>query len=199
MCEEENYKVYVHTLPNGKRYVGITKREVENRWKNGHGYKENKRFYNAIVKYGWENIEHNVLYEGLTEEEACEKEKELVALFNSNNENYGYNLTEGGKGALNYNKVNEPMPTLQQIYENGFLLKMFNNLIKMCDYQKIVETTTTINIDEKGNEIKSIVKKEKVIEPSIIAINIILDNYQNEKSLKPIIERIKKTKEQIDD
>lgn len=199
MCEEENYKVYVHTLPNGKRYVGITKREVENRWKNGHGYKENKRFYNAIVKYGWENIEHNVLYEGLTEEEACEKEKELVALFNSNNENYGYNLTEGGKGALNYNKVNETMPTLQQIYENGFLLKMFNNLIKMCDYQKIVETTTTINIDEKGNEIKSIVKKEKVIEPSIIAINIILDNYQNEKSLKPIIERIKKTKEQIDD
>lgn len=32
----ENYKVYMHTLPNGKRYVGITKQEPEKRWLNGY-------------------------------------------------------------------------------------------------------------------------------------------------------------------
>jgi hypothetical protein len=35
-----NWKVYCHTFPNGKKYVGITKRSPEERWhKDGSGYK----------------------------------------------------------------------------------------------------------------------------------------------------------------
>lgn len=50
------YTVYKHTCPNGKVYIGITKRNVEKRWLNGKGYERQPHFYNAILKYGGDNI-----------------------------------------------------------------------------------------------------------------------------------------------
>ena len=55
------YYVYIHTCKvNGKKYVGVTGRNPESRWKEGRGYKTNKHFYSAILKYGWTNFEHEV-------------------------------------------------------------------------------------------------------------------------------------------
>lgn len=52
-------------------YVGITSKEdVKRRWLRGTGYKCNIHFTNAINKYGWDNIEHEILLDGLTKEEA---------------------------------------------------------------------------------------------------------------------------------
>ena len=34
-----DYKIYVHTAPNGKRYVGITRQKLNRRWRYGEGYK----------------------------------------------------------------------------------------------------------------------------------------------------------------
>lgn len=94
---KENYKVYIHTFPNGKTYVGITKQEPTRRWKYGAGYKKNQPFiYNAIQKYGWQNIYHQVLYDGLSKDEAERIEIELISILKSNNRNYGYNLANGG-------------------------------------------------------------------------------------------------------
>ena len=102
------YCVYKHTCPNGKVYIGITCRNVKYRWNNGKGYSSNKHFYNAIIKYGWENIEHEILYENLNEKEAYIKEIELIEYYKSNNRNYGYNNSIGGeksaKGCIPYNK-----------------------------------------------------------------------------------------------
>lgn len=62
-------------FPNGKRYIGITCKRPKARWDKGRGYKKrNIPIYNAILKYGWENIEHIILFENLTEEEAKNKE-----------------------------------------------------------------------------------------------------------------------------
>ena len=72
------YLVYVHTLPNGKRYVGMTKQDKERRWANGAGYKRQPKFYEAIQEYGWRNILHEVVAENLTEEQAREIEKEYI-------------------------------------------------------------------------------------------------------------------------
>ena len=94
--EERNYKVYMHICPNGKKYIGITKQEVKKRWGHGSSYKNNKYFTNAIKKYKWENIEHKILYINLTKTEAEEKEKELIKLYKTTNQKYGYNILSGG-------------------------------------------------------------------------------------------------------
>lgn len=90
----DNYTVYKHTSPSGKAYIGITRKKVRDRWKYGHGYIFNQYFFNAIKKYGWDNIEHQVLYTGLTAEEAYAKEKELIAFYKA--KGMCYNIAEGG-------------------------------------------------------------------------------------------------------
>lgn len=90
------YKVYKHTTPNNKVYIGITSCDVERRWQGGRNYKNNKYFTNAIKKYGWSNIKHEILFDGLPKEEAEKKEIELITFYKSNNSNYGYNIENGG-------------------------------------------------------------------------------------------------------
>lgn len=94
---ERNYKLYVHIAPNGKRYYGITKQKPEQRWKRGKSYKQNQHFTNAINKYGWDNIEHIVLHEGLDEDEAKELEQYMIQWYNTANSKYGYNQSLGGE------------------------------------------------------------------------------------------------------
>lgn len=90
------YKVYEHTFPNGKKYIGITKLTVENRWRSGKGYKNQDLMYRAINKYGWDNIKHEVLFDNLTKEEAEQREIELIAKYKTNNKKFGYNIENGG-------------------------------------------------------------------------------------------------------
>lgn len=94
MTTKNNYTVYEHIFPNGKRYIGVTKQSVNKRWGNGNGYKDCPKVYGAIQKYGWENVKHNILYEGLTKTEAESKEIELIAFYNTTKE--GYNIEYGG-------------------------------------------------------------------------------------------------------
>ena len=93
---ERNYKVYMHVFPNDKVYIGITKTSVKKRWLNGKGYKTSRKLNFAINKYGWENIQHKILYENLTKEEAEQKEIELIKKYNSTNDKFGYNIENGG-------------------------------------------------------------------------------------------------------
>lgn len=96
ILERGNYIVYKHTSPVGKVYIGITKMNPIRRWANGKGYKGCTHFYNAIIKYGWDNIRHEILYTGLSREEAECKEKELIRNYKSNNTSFGYNIQLGG-------------------------------------------------------------------------------------------------------
>lgn len=101
----ENFSVYKHTLPNKKIYIGITSKKPIYRWNNGKGYKNQSLFYRAILKYGWDNIKHEILFTGLSEREACEKEIELIAKYKSNDRKFGYNISNGGgKTACGVNK-----------------------------------------------------------------------------------------------
>lgn len=93
------YCVYCHTTPSKRRYVGISC-EPKKRWRNGKGYEKNYLFSRAIEKYGWDNIEHTVLYEGLSLDEAKSIEKDLIAKWDLTNPQCGLNLTGGGDGIL---------------------------------------------------------------------------------------------------
>lgn len=91
----EKYYIYKHTAPNGKSYIGITSREPEVRWANGNGYCGQSKFYNAIKKYGWDNIEHEILFSDLPRDLACQREKEHIRQFDTINN--GYNCSTGGE------------------------------------------------------------------------------------------------------
>lgn len=96
--EGNNYCVYMHTnLVNGKKYVGLTGRNVKERWlSNGDGYKV-QPFYKAIKKYGWENFSHEILASGLSKDEACELEKYYIKKYQTTKREYGYNMSTGGE------------------------------------------------------------------------------------------------------
>lgn len=102
----ENYTVYMHRFPNGKVYIGITCQRPEARWINGNGYKR-QFVYKAIKKYGWENIEHIVLFDKLSKEEAEKKEIELIAEYKTTDPTVGYNIVMGGNGTIGYHHTDE--------------------------------------------------------------------------------------------
>lgn len=133
-----NNCVYCHTNKiNGKRYIGITQNKPNRRWQNGYGYKDrNSHFYNAIKKYGWENFEHIILEENLTRKEASEKEKYYIRLYNTNNENYGYNITSGGDNNFTRNKLteeqrinisNKTKEAMNSVEIREYMLKVYNS------------------------------------------------------------------------
>lgn len=99
MKEQKNYIVYMHINKiNDKKYIGITRQTPRKRWKNGYGYGVGCYFRNAIDKYGWDNFEHVILFKNLSEQQAKDKEIELIEKYNTMNRNLGYNRTKGGDG-----------------------------------------------------------------------------------------------------
>ena len=92
----KKFYVYIHTCPNGKKYVGITTTDPKDRWRKGEGYKSNKHFYSAIQKYKWDNIEHQV-FEVDTKEEMFFLEKYFISYYQTNNRDFGYNKSIGGE------------------------------------------------------------------------------------------------------
>lgn len=98
---ENNYCVYMHTNKiNNKKYIGLTN-NISRRWsRNGSEYRR-QRFYYAIQKYGWDNFEHEILFDNLSKEEACKKEIEMITFYKTTNKKYGYNISSGGEDGHN--------------------------------------------------------------------------------------------------
>lgn len=94
------FYVYVHTLPNGKMYIGQTKAPIR-RWNNGEGYIDNRPLYKDIQVYGWNNIKHEIIAQYNDQESAVKLESVLIALLKTENEDYGYNQTSIYEDAMN--------------------------------------------------------------------------------------------------
>lgn len=108
MFIDREWVVYVHTnLTNGKKYFGITSQEPELRWMKGKGYSTHLPIGRAIQKYGWDGFDHQILYSGVDEMFAKEMEKTLIAQFNTQDSNVGYNMTAGGDGVVGYHHTDE--------------------------------------------------------------------------------------------
>lgn len=97
------YKVYIHTFPNGKRYIGLCKGSEKKRWGIGGKKYANHPIMNAAIqKYGWDNIQHEVVATGLTQQEAMKMEETLIAQYKTfpPSLGFGYNCTSGGESRL---------------------------------------------------------------------------------------------------
>lgn len=92
-----NYSIYIHINKiNNKVYIGQTCQKPQKRWDNGRGYETSPKFYNAILKYGWDNFQHQILFSNLSQEQANQKQQQLILQYKSTDDNYGYNITSGG-------------------------------------------------------------------------------------------------------
>lgn len=96
MEENKNYCVYRHKSFDDRVYIGITCQSVNRRWRNGQGYNNNYYFAHFIRKYGWDSMEHKVLYSNLSQKEAEEKEIKLIKFYKSTIPSRGFNMTKGG-------------------------------------------------------------------------------------------------------
>ena len=95
------YTIYsIINIINGKRYIGLTKQSVKQRW-SGHlsdsKRKKNYLFNRAIRKYGPDAFKCEILQTFRTIKEANILEVKWIKYFNSNDKTIGYNSTPGGK------------------------------------------------------------------------------------------------------
>ena len=149
--KDKEYIVYKHTSPSGKVYIGITLLEPEYRWlKNGIGYKNQPVFFHAIIKYGWINFKHEVLYTGLLEQEALKKEEELILQYKSYDRRYGYNVLISGHSYVgkSANKKQSRAITIDPKYElNG------NIVIKKSLNGEVLEEFKSVNKAARSIEV----------------------------------------------
>lgn len=159
---DKHYLVYKHTAPNEKVYIGITGFDPKYRWlNNGRGYKQQSTFFNAIIKYGWINFKHEILFKELTEEEALNKEEELIQQYKSYDRRYGYNVSLRGDiyygKSINDKKQNSrrkevaPLPAWKNCGKivnkrdlNGNLIKQYRSVHTLAvELQEPIETLRT--------------------------------------------------------
>ena len=87
---------------NGKLYVGITQRTLDERWKSHLYAAQNDssyRFHQAIRKYGNDAFQGLILEESVPSEDISLEERKWIALLGTMNYTLGYNMTCGGDGA----------------------------------------------------------------------------------------------------
>lgn len=158
---ENHYCVYKLTSPSGKCYIGYTGIKPEERWKNGHGYHDNDYLKNAFNKYGWENFTKEILYSGLTFEEACELEIKTISKYKSNQREFGYNIQNGGAsrdriGEETKSKISNSLKEYFKKHDNPMLGKTHSD---KSNYQNMMSQKTrkeVMQIDLETNEIINI-------------------------------------------
>lgn len=114
---EKEYIVYMHRCRENKKvYIGQTCKDIKVRWGNNgkkylnkhkNGSYVHPHFARAIIKYGWDNFDHIVLFEHLDKDSADRIEQLCIFMFKANNPDYGYNCSAGGAGGFNGGKHSE--------------------------------------------------------------------------------------------
>lgn len=89
---------------NKKVYIGKTIGKLDRRKRDHEKASGNPKYYfhYALRKYGMNNFKWIILYRCTNLDSLNRKEKKIIQIYNSNNQNYGYNITNGGEGGDTY-------------------------------------------------------------------------------------------------
>ena len=211
---------------NGKVYVGQTIHSLEHR-RSGHERdarckkKTTVKFHNALLKYGYDNFDWEVLKECTTQEELDYYEDYYIKEFNSTNREKGYNLKSGGKlGVIFTNEVkakigettklkwqNEECATKmknglrkgtkiikQRALENfvDFECPVCHKIIKLKPWEAKQRTYCSQECSQKA-------RHEEVIEKAKLATQVTIKNYAKikDKRYSKILEWLKSNQELI--
>lgn len=142
---------------NDKVYVGQTYKSYVERWTEHRVAKEGFYLHKALNKYGWDNFSRYVMFQTdyyLNTEDnkkelikiLDEKEKYYIQYFKSNDPNYGYNLTDGGR---EYDKAGE---VLHKTEKHPFTkpinqYDLEGNLVKTWESATLLTKTTEFKRD----------------------------------------------------
>lgn len=94
------FTIYLHrNLLNNKVYIGLTKFTMHRRWLYHISKSKNPKqyFHTAILKYGIDCWEHEILETCHSLKDAENAEIKWIQYYKSNDKNFGYNQTSGGK------------------------------------------------------------------------------------------------------
>lgn len=113
-----SYDVYkITNKVNNKVYIGITSKGISARWKE-HIYSAEHgcpfKLHNAIRKYGKENFSIELIDFCNSWEELTEKEQYYISEYKSLQDEYGYNMTEGGDGTFGRCHTEETKEKIRQ-------------------------------------------------------------------------------------
>ena len=147
---ENNYSVYQHVTPDGLYYFGQTQ-NVEKRWcNNGAGYKETA-LQPYIEKYGWDNIQHKVLYENISYDDALKIEDSLII----SGWKKGNCINKQRSG--NVSNDDDYIREYQQNYQKHYCQK---NKGKKQDYDKQYYEQNKDNINERHKQYQEKIKHD---------------------------------------
>ena len=116
MTPVNNFLVYlIVNRIDGKSYIGKTGKSLDRRWnehvrsinsspKTRHG---RNYFHRALRKYGVDQFDRCILADGLDVDGVNAMEIYYIALFNSNDPEFGYNCTIGGDGMIPNDVIRE--------------------------------------------------------------------------------------------
>jgi group I intron endonuclease len=117
--------IYCFTFPNGKKYIGKTEVSLKRRLishrheANREESTRNSYLYNAVRKYGWENILIEVMEEHDDTDALNEAEVRLIEENKTTDRQFGYNLREGGEGGSHSEDVKKRIGDANRGEKNG--------------------------------------------------------------------------------
>lgn len=141
--ERKPYYIYIHTCPNYWTYVGMSQNPKQ-RWNKGEGYKDNKKFYEAIKMFGWKNIKHEIVAETYYGWIARKIERTVITHFKKKNRSFNENniekvllqtksiRTKPLKKVAQYDKKEKLIKTYKSASEAGRELRVSSGYIQSC-------------------------------------------------------------------
>ena len=118
--EEGKISLYIHIAPDKRVYVGVTTNTYL-RWKDKGAKYNRSRFRNALDEFGWDNFEHHVILDKLTEEQADVLEQLFIAYYKATDLNYGFNKCTGGTRREQYRNRKVICLDTKKIYDSAYI------------------------------------------------------------------------------